>query len=144
MAFIKNQDTFNSPGEYSDTYVGFRLPFSFGKIDEALHDNTLDSVRDNLQNLLETEPGERLFHPNLGVNFKNLLFEPMDFDEADYQAAVQEQIETQVNRWMPFLAVDKVEVIKQPDRNQYNIKVDFHYKNSNITDSVKVTAAGGY
>ena len=144
MAFIDKQDTFNSPGEFSETYVGFRLPFSFGKIDESLHDNTIDSIKDNLGNLFQTIPGERVFHPNLGVNFKKLLFEPMDFDEVEYQAVVQEQIEIQVKRWMPFLIVDNVIVEKQPDRNKFNVKVDFHVKANNLSDSVQFTTAGGY
>jgi hypothetical protein len=66
MAYVVDQDIFNSPDEYTDQYIGFKLPFSFGKIDNALHDNTIDSIKDNLENLFNTEPGERIFHPMLG------------------------------------------------------------------------------
>lgn len=145
MAFVIEQDTFNAPDEYTEQYVGFRLPFSFGKIDSVLHDNTIDSVTDNLENLFNTEPGERIFHPNLGVSFKRLLFEQIDFDENDFQAVVQEQIEMQVKKWMPFLNVSGVNITKQQDSNQYTIKVDFHFKNNaKVASSVEISTAGAY
>ena len=145
MAYEIEQDTFNSPGEFDTTYVGFKLPFSFGKEDGVLHDNTPDAVKDNLENLFNTEPGERLFHPQLGVNFRKYLFEQIDFDVDDFQAVVQEEVEIQVKRWMPFLAVDKVKIEVQPDANRYRVIVDFHFKNTpSIKDSVEITTAGAY
>ena len=146
MAFVVDQDIYNSPDEYTDQYIGFKLPFSFGKIDNALHDNTMDSIKDNLENLFNTEPGERIFHPMLGVSFRKYLFEQMDFDEVEFGAIVREDMETQVKRWMPFLAVDDVNITTSPDRNQYKIAVDFHIiKNPAMRDSIEVTAeVGGY
>ena len=53
-------------------------------------------------------------------------------------------METQVRRWMPFLAVDNVSIIQTPDRNKYTIKVDFHFiKNPNMFDSIEITTAAG-
>ena len=127
-------------------YIGFRLPFSFGSVDDSLNNDTIDSIRDNLTNLFATEPGDRLFHPQLGVSFRKYLFEQMDVDLDDFTAIVQEDIETQVRRWMPFISVDKVKIIKTADRSQYNIIVDFHLiKNPALFSSVEVsTPAGAY
>ena len=82
---------------------------------------------------------------NLGVSFKRLLFEQIDFDENDFQAVVQEQIEMQVKKWMPFLNVSGVNITKQQDSNQYTIKVDFHFKNNaKVASSVEISTAGAY
>jgi len=142
MAFVISQDTLLQD-DYNTQYIGFRLPFSFGKEDNILHDDTMENIKDNLLNLFNTEPGERLFHPQLGINFRRMLFEQMDYDLADLQAMVQEDVETQVKRWMPFLAVDKVSITETPGSNQYRIAVDFHLaKNSSINDSVEITTPG--
>ena len=142
MAFILQNDTYN-PEDYDVQYIGFRLPFSFGSPHDSMNDDTMDNIEDNLENLFNTEPGDRLFHPKLGVNFKKLLFEPMDLDLDEYSISVKEEVETQVRRWMPFLAVDKVEVTETPDRNQYNIKVDFNLiRNPNMLSSVEVSVGG--
>ena len=146
MAFVLQKDTFNLADDYKQQYIGFRIPFSFGKEDNVLHDNTIDAIKDNLGNLFNTEPGERLFHPQLGASFRKYLFEQIDFDAADFASIVREDVTTQVKRWMPFLAVDDVKITTNPDRSSYKIAVDFHIiKNPAMHDSVEVTAnVGGY
>ena len=143
MAFILDENLYE-PGDYTVQYIGFRLPFSFGSPDESLNDDTIDNIKDNLKGLLLTEPGDRLFHPMLGVNFRKFLFEQMPSDIEKFQIEVQEDIEAQIRRWMPFLVVKAVRVIPQPDNNTIRVEVDFNFaKNSKLYSSVSVDVSVG-
>mgnify|MGYP003151398370 FL=1 len=39
---------------------------------------TIESVKNNIRNLLNTNQGERLMQPNLGLNLKQILFEQIN------------------------------------------------------------------
>ena len=143
MPYTIDENLYN-PGDYTTQYVGFSLPFSFGAPEESMNEDTIDSITDNLENLINTEPGERVFHPNLGVSFRKFLFEQFDEDIDTFEMVVREDIENQVKRWMPFLQIDEVEVGSNPDTNTYNIRVKFHMrKNPAIFNSLEVNIASG-
>ena len=143
MAYTIDENLYE-PGDYTTQYIGFSLPFSFGSPEETMNEDTTDSIADNLENLLNTEPGERVFHPNLGVSFRKFLFEQFDVDIDTFEMVVREDVELQVKRWMPFLQIDEVSVTSNPDTNTYNIKVDFHMiKNPAIHNSVEVNVSSG-
>tara|TARA_Y100001938_G_C8099634_1_gene440656 strand:+ start:4865 stop:5302 length:438 start_codon:yes stop_codon:yes gene_type:complete len=143
MAYVIDDNLYN-PDDYDVQWIGFRIPFSFGEPGDTMNDDTMDNIEDNLENLFNTEPGDRLFHPKLGVSFRKHLFEQMDRDLDEWQAVVKEDIETQVKRWMPFLSVDRVKVSESPDRNQYRIAVDFHItRNPKMFSSVEITTPAG-
>ena len=36
---------------------------------------TIEAVKNNIRNLLQTNEGERFMQPNLGLNLRNILFE---------------------------------------------------------------------
>ena len=132
------------PGDYTTQYIGFSLPFSFGAPEESMNEDTIDSITDNLENLLNTEPGERIFHPNLGTSFRKFLFEQFDTDLDTFEMVIKEDVEAQVKRWMPFLQIDEVNVTSNPDTNTYNINVDFHMiKNPAMHNSVEVNISSG-
>ena len=60
-------------------FIGIDLPFRKGENSEgwfASTTTTIDAVKNNIRNLLRTHKGERLMHPNMGLNLRNLLFEP--------------------------------------------------------------------
>ena len=58
--------------------VGIDLPIRRGDdLDGffATTSTTIEAVKNNIRNLLQTEEGERFFQPNLGLNLKRNLFE---------------------------------------------------------------------
>ena len=68
--FIQDNDT--------NVKVGIDLPIRRGdELDGffASTSTTIESVKNNIRNLLNTNEGERFFQPNLGMNLRRLLFE---------------------------------------------------------------------
>ena len=68
--FIEDNDT--------NVKIGIDLPI---RRDDGLGgffastSTTIEAVKNNIRNLLQTNEGERFFQPNLGLNLRTLLFE---------------------------------------------------------------------
>ena len=83
---------------------------------------TVESIKNNIRLLLQTHRGERVFQPNLGMDLRSLIFEPLTED-------ITIQIENNI--------VDK------DDLNQVNINIDFNIRRApNNLESVQVTFEG--
>ena len=54
------------------TSIGLKLPMTLDNGYDASTKTTLDAVKQNVLNLLNTEMGERVMHPNLGIRLKRL------------------------------------------------------------------------
>jgi len=56
--------------------------------------------------LLLTAPGERIMNPDFGVGLKTYLFEQ---NEPGTYAEINNRILTQVKRYLPFIAVNRID-----------------------------------
>jgi len=132
MAFIQDKLTKNV--DTVEEFIGFKLPVTF----ESVHLSTtsLESTQTNLTNLLSTQKGERMFQPNLGINLRRHLFNPIN---AETSVALQEDILEQIAIWLPFLEVQDVIITPNEGNNLINIKINYSFKsNSELTESVQV------
>ena len=69
-AFIQDND--------ANVKIGIDLPIRRGDTNDgffATTSTTIEAVKNNIRNLLQTNEGERFFQPNLGLNLRRLLFE---------------------------------------------------------------------
>lgn len=91
--------------------IGLTLPFSraTGSLGyfEVTNDE-LSAVRENLKSLLVTNWGERLMNYNFGCNLIEFLFENEGSSET--KARIIDRISTQVDRWLPFVSVEQIDV----------------------------------
>jgi Bacteriophage baseplate protein W len=75
------------------------FPFRIGKDGRAVQVSTLEEhVRDEIIQLLLTNPGERLFQPEFGGGVRRLVFEPAD--EATTGAMAKALITRNITRWL--------------------------------------------
>jgi len=121
----------------ADRTIGVLLPIRRGKV--GYFDSSLDlvtQVKSNLVNLVLTRKGERPFQPEFGTDLHELVFEQMD-DE--YNSRVEAAIRTAVAKWMPFLRIDELEILRNEDRNRTIVQITFSLRsNENVTESVVV------
>ena len=71
----------------------------------ALTQTMLDVIKQNLKNLVLTNPGERIMMPEFGVGIKTFLFE---LNNSNTQGAIQAAIVTQAKKYMPFINVENI------------------------------------
>lgn len=137
MAFIQSNLITNV--DTVEEFIGFKLPVTFESSNRSV--TTLESTKTNLTNLLLTEKGERMFQPNLGVNLRKNLFNPMTSESL---IGLQEDVIEQVAIWLPFLEIKEVLVNPNPDNNTINIEIQYTFKTApELTDSVQVNLNTG-
>ena len=132
-----------------NVFIGIDLPFR--KSDGimgwfASSSTTIDSVKNNIKNLLLTEAGERIMQPNLGLALKKYLFEQSNPDIKD---RIQQDIIEAFRSWLPFVQIRELNIIlgdnqsNQFDVNTINIKIIFNItRDPNTLESVSVTVTG--
>jgi len=143
--------------------VGIDLPIRRGDDKDgffASTSTTIEAVKNNIRNLLQTNEGERFFQPNLGLNLRRLLFEHITNENL---IGVQDSILDKLQVWLPFVEVRNIEVLSRDDdssigMNEIRVKILFNIKqdpntldsitldfSSDVTESESnVTSGGGY
>jgi phage baseplate assembly protein W len=105
----------------------------------ASTNTTIEAVKNNLRNLLQTNEGERFFQPNLGLNLRTLLFENIDSNNI---LGIQDTILDKLDFWLPFVEVRNIEVLNRDNDtsigvNEVRVKILFNIKQDpNTLDSI--------
>ena len=81
-----------------------------------------NSIKQSLKNLVMTQPGEKLFQPQIGSGVRQLLFEPMDGFTAD---AIRDDILNTVGQHEPRIVIENLAVVEQYDANQFNVTIEY-------------------
>ena len=103
-----------------DKYVGIRFPLGYSPEGFFYKTKTiLEQAKSNLQNLLLTTPGERVFQPNFGSQLKSIVFE----QGQDIPNRVEEAIRTSVDSFSPHINIINVFTIQE--QNQVNVQIEF-------------------
>lgn len=93
------------------------------------------AIRQSLHNLMATAFGERLFQPTIGGSLRPLLFEPID---AITTMEIRDRILLTLNRHEPRVGNVFVDVIANPDENQYTVNVEYSVLGIGKTDKITV------
>ena len=96
--------------------------------------DVLTQTKANLINLVLTKKGERLFQPSFGCDIHGILFEKIT---ATTMADVRSSIIQATQIWLPHVSIDEVEVVKNEDKHEVYVKIDFSLTtNRNISDTI--------
>ena len=98
---------------------------------------TIEAVKNNIRNLLNTHQGERLFQPNLGINLRRYLFSQIT-DET--LVSIQDSITSTFSFWLPFVQIQNISLKNGTNANSIIIDILFNIKQDpNTLDSVQVS-----
>ena len=128
--------------EDKDTRVSVGIDFPFARIPNqdgyfATTKTTIESVKNNIRLLLQTQKGERIFQPNLGMGIRRFLFEQIT---EDTQVQIENDIVDTFATWLPFVELREINIdLAEQDQNKINIKIVFNIKRApNTIESVGV------
>lgn len=111
--------------------LGLTLPVSLGS--NGYFQTTTDiltQLRTNLTNLLLTRKGERIFQPTFGCDIHSYVFENQTDDGV---SNIQASIEAAVQTWMPFITIQAINVVRDPDNHILRLQISFALKtNANV------------
>jgi phage baseplate assembly protein W len=132
--FVEDNDT--------NIKIGVDLPIRRGDDKDgffATTSTTIEAVKNNIRNLLQTEEGERLFQPNLGIGLRRLLFEQITPENL---ISIQDVILDKIEFWLPFVEVRDIQIFSNDNNsviplNEIRVKILFNIKRDpNTLDSV--------
>lgn len=111
------------------------------KTNQVLVDD-IDSINQQILNLLGTNPGEILFEPDFGSLVQRYLFEPIDSATA-YNIKIW--VMEAMMRWLPFIDMIPSQSSVIPDEiNQgYNIKITYSIRNTDKIGNVQAQLTRG-
>ena len=127
----------------SNIFVGIDYPFHKSNGVEgwfASTDTTIKAVKNNIKMLLNTNKGERLMQPNLGINLRKFLFEQYN-DES--RIAIQNEIIDVFKTWLPFVEIKELNIsMDETDsvgKNKMMIYITFNIiRDPNTLESIQV------
>jgi len=94
-------------------------------------------VKNNIRNLLNTNQGERLFQPNIGINLRQYLFGQIT-EETLLQ--IQESISSTFDFWLPFVQIQNINLKNGTNANSIVIDILFNIKQDpNTLESVQIS-----
>ena len=129
----------------SNIKVGLDLPIRRTNTKEgffASTSTTIEAVKNNIRNLVQTHQGERLMQPTLGLNLRNYLFNQITEDTI---FKIQNEIMDIFEFWLPFVVVRDIQVKtadndKTIDSNKMVINIVFSIQQDpNTLDSVQIS-----
>ena len=119
------------------------LPLTYDKEDGPyrLNKSLRDVVRQNLKNVILTNPGERIMLPRFGAGIRRLLFEPMTpqtFGE------LRSRITSAVGQYLSFVNLEELSVTtsKEDDSlgpNAVRLVVKYNIGSVNDSDTLIIT-----
>jgi phage baseplate assembly protein W len=101
-------------------FWGFNPPFLGGPQNVLSRQEDDRLIKNDILQLLNTVPGERVMRPHFGVPLRSFVFEQLiDSDLSALEATIKDAIEEQDSR----VIVDEVSISRDDDRNGMNVKV---------------------
>jgi len=111
----------------SRVYKDLNLNFTTNPITSDVTNLTdANAIKRSIRNLLLTNHYDRPFHPEIGSNIQNLLFQnfgPITGNQ------LSRAIEEMIANFEPRARVENVECVPLMDRNKYNVIVYFYVEN---------------
>jgi len=83
-----------------------------------------ESIRERIEVILRTRPGEQLMRPRFGGGLENFVHEP---NTITTRRRIRDIITESLNRWETRILLDRVDVLEAPDRPSH-VHVEIAYR----------------
>ena len=120
----------------TETFIGLDMPLRNSEISGSIgyFESTsyqIDAVRENVANIISTQKGERIFKPNLGINWNQYLFEQVT---PELLIKLKEEVRTTLIQHMPYLKITAINIDDRSNDAEVLLYINLviHYKNQNI------------
>lgn len=110
--------------------TGWGFPPAFSKAKEGLElVSGTEDIRQSMEILLSTRPGERITRPDYGCDLTQLLYEPLTTGLTTY---IKDLIRTAILYHEPRIRLERVAVILNPEQEGIiDISIDYIVKTTN-------------
>lgn len=106
-------------------FFGFNPPFMGGAQNVVSRQEDERLIKNDVLQLLLTEPGERVMRPDFGVRLRSFVFEQST--SADV-ITLQGHIESAIAAFEPRVTVDELDITRDDERNGIDIRLVLRLK----------------
>lgn len=131
---ISNPTTKNRDYVYND--INSNLLANSNKTDTR-NNSDADAVLGSIKNLFMYKPGQRILTPEYGMDFSNLIYQPMNDKTAE---AIGITIQNALKKWEPRVIISRIDIDPDYEDNTYYVKVSFRIRNL-VTKEYQFTEA---
>lgn len=82
-----------------------------------------DAIEGAIYNIFLFNKGERILRPDFGNSLYQFLYEPITQLTAD---RIAKEIRTMFDKWEPRVTITGIQVIPNPDQNEYRVVVGYY------------------
>jgi len=131
--------------EDKDTRVSVGIDFPIARMPDGdgyfkTTKTTVDAVKNNIRLLLQTQRGERVFQPDLGMGLRRFVFEQIN---ENTQIEIENNIVDVFEKWLPFVDLKDIEInidSENQEKNKIDINIFFNINRApGSLESVEVT-----
>ncbi|MCM1100731.1 MAG: GPW/gp25 family protein [Clostridium sp.] len=122
--------------------TGWKFPFTIsarhGRVELS---DARENIRESVEIILLTEPGERLLHPEFGTGLRQFLFENIDDRTVE---TIQREVRNSLRMWER--RIEDVEVSAGPEEGRQGVlrlTVSYRIADTAEYDRVEVTVGSG-
>jgi len=124
--------------------ISVKIPLVYGEADGPyeLNKNIGDVIKQNLKNLILTNPGERPMIKSFGVGFHRLMFEPIN---STTLGRIKTRILKQVGKFMSFVNIEQIKFITSSEdpsvsNNEVTLILKYNLGDINPSDTLTITS----
>lgn len=121
------------------TGISAKLPLAYVQSDGPylLTKDLTENTKQNLKNLIFTNPGEKIMDSNFGVGFYGLLFQNANDEILE---DLKERLFTQVDTYLPFINILTVDT--RLEGNTAHLRVEYTIPSLSVSDSLELDVKG--
>lgn len=121
------------------TGISAKLPLAYTKADGPylLTKDLTENTKQNLKNLILTNPGERVMDTDFGLGISALLFQNSNDDIMD---DIKERLFTQVEKYIPFIQLINVDT--EVRENTAYLRVEYLIPTLSLSDVLELDVRG--
>lgn len=135
---------------YKDLHLDIKENKSISDFGLHRQSNTTDieesrdvaAIKNSINNIFNTTPGEKLLNPAFGSNLERYLFEPITRDTAE---SIGDSIKYSIGKFEPRVKIVKIDIVGQRALSQYTITLILQIPSLNNKKTVlqgRLTANG--
>lgn len=116
------------------TTLSVKIPMIIDDVNGiGMIDNIKDLAKQNLKNLILTNPGEQLFYYDYGVGVESVLFKSSSDNSV---LDLKDRIYSQVKKYIPYIAITDSDVSVKQDK--LYIKIVYYVRATLESDSLEI------
>ena len=121
------------------TGISAKLPLAYTKADGPylLTKDLTENTKQNLKNIILTNPGERVMDTAFGLGFSALLFQNAN---DDIMEDIKERLFIQVDKYLPF--VQLINVLTEIRENTAYLRVEYLIPSLSLSDALELDVRG--